>query len=150
LGDVRLGAESSVWYQCVVRGDINSIIIGERTNIQDGSILHVENARCCVIGADVVVGHHVNLHACVVEDGALIGIGAIVLSGAIVRRGAVVAAGALVLEGQEIPEGSLAVGIPARVVKQLPPDTIEKHRLLCAKYVKLARLHREKKPWPPA
>lgn len=150
LGDVCLGAESSIWYQSVVRGDINSISIGARTNIQDGSVLHVENARPCIVGADVVVGHHVNLHACVVEDGALIGIGAIVLSGAVVRRGAVVAAGALVLEGQEIPEGSLAVGIPAKVVKQLPPDTYEKHRLLCAKYVKLARLHREKKPWPPA
>jgi len=150
LGDVRLGPEASVWYQCVLRGDINAIAIGARTNIQDGSILHVENARACTVGEDVVVGHQVKLHACVIGDGALIGIGATVLSGAVIGKGAVVAAGALVLEGQEIPPGALAVGVPAKVVKQLPPDAIEKHRLLCAKYVQLARLHREKKPWPLA
>ncbi len=140
-GDVRLGADASVWYNAVIRGDINFIAIGERTNIQDGSVIHVENKRPCVIGSDVVVGHHVNLHACVIEDAVLIGIGAIVLSGAVVGRGSVIGAGALVLEGQVIPPHSVAVGSPAKVIKSADPDAVENHKRLAQKYMELAREH---------
>lgn len=143
IGGVRLGKQASVWYNAVVRGDINEIAIGERTNIQDGSVIHVESKRACVIGSDVVVGHHVNLHACVIEDAVLIGIGAIVLSGAVVGKGSVIGAGALVLEGQVIPPNSVAVGSPARVIKPADADAVENHIRLAAKYVELARRHRD-------
>ena len=99
IGDVRLGTDSSIWYNAVVRGDINHIEVGARSNVQDGCIVHVTNAQPCVVGADVTVGHGVNLHACTCRDGCLIGMGAIILSGAHIGRGSVVGAGAVVREG---------------------------------------------------
>src|SRR3989338_5671992 len=99
IGRVRLAKDSSVWFGCVLRGDVNRIDIGEATNIQDGSILHVDGGHPCLIAEGVHVGHHVNLHGCVVERGAMVGIGAIVLSGARVGAGAIVGAGSVVLEG---------------------------------------------------
>ena len=119
LGEVILGDEVSVWPSAVIRGDEAPISIGDRTNIQDGVVVHVTAGTPCTIGKDVTVGHSAVVHSCTVEDGALIGIGAIVLDGAKVGAGAMVAAGALVPPGMEIPPESLAVGVPAKVRGQL-------------------------------
>lgn len=141
MGDVRLGRDCSIWYNAVVRGDINHIQIGARSNIQDGCIVHVTNAQPCVIGADVTVGHGVNLHACTVEDGCLIGMGAIILSGAHIGRGSMVGAGAVVREREKIEPFSLVVGVPATPVRTLPESTYETHCQWAQKYVHLARAH---------
>jgi carbonic anhydrase/acetyltransferase-like protein (isoleucine patch superfamily) len=143
MGDVRLGTDCSIWYNAVVRGDINHIEIGARSNIQDGCIVHVTNAQPCVVGADVTVGHGVNLHACTVEDGCLIGMGAIVLSGAHIGRGSVVGAGAVVREDAVIEPFNLVVGVPARPVRTLPESTYQTHCSWAQKYVHLARAHGE-------
>ena len=143
IGRVRLAKESSVWFGSVLRGDVNRIEIGEATNIQDGSILHVDDRSPCLIADHVHVGHHVNLHGCVVERGAMIGIGAIVLSGARVGRGAIVGAGSVVLEGMTIPPRMLAVGAPARVVRKVTPRDVEYIRRWVSKYVQLARRYRK-------
>ncbi|NKB69797.1 MAG: gamma carbonic anhydrase family protein [Candidatus Latescibacteria bacterium] len=142
MGDVRLAAESSVWYNAVVRGDVNYIEVGPRSNIQDGCILHVTNVDPCIIGADVTAGHNANLHGCTVEDTCLIGIGAIVLSGAQIGRGSIVGAGAVVKEGQVIPPLSLVVGVPGKIVRQLPDSTCDTHRQWAQKYIQLAAAHR--------
>ena len=117
IGRVRLAKDSSVWFGCVLRGDVNRIEIGEATNIQDGSILHVDDHSPCLIADHVHVGHHANLHGCVVERGALIGIGSILLSGAHIGAGAIVGAGSVVLEGTTVPPRVLVVGAPARIVR---------------------------------
>ena len=141
IGDVRLGIDSSIWYNAVVRGDINHIEVGARSNVQDGCIVHVTNAQPCMVGADVTVGHGVNLHACTVEDGCLIGMGAIILSGAHIGRGSVVGAGAVVREGAVVEPLNLVVGVPARAVRTLPESTYQTHCKWAQKYVHLARAH---------
>ena len=142
IGRVRLAKDASVWFGCVLRGDINRIEIGEATNIQDGSILHVDDRQPCLIADHVHVGHHVNLHGCRVERGAMIGIGAIVLSGARVGAGAIVGAGSVVLEGTVIPPRMLAVGAPVRVVRQVTARDAAYIQRWVAKYVHLARAYR--------
>jgi len=144
MGAVELKAHSSIWYNCVLRGDINRIVIGERTNIQDGVIVHLENNLPCLVGDDVVVGHQAVLHGCTIGDGCLIGIGAILLSGAVIKSGSIIGAGALILEGQIIEENSLVVGSPGKVIRQTPADTAEKNKLWASKYVELAKIHRSK------
>ena len=143
VGDVRLAAESSVWYNSVLRADINFIAIGERSNIQDGTVIHLENDRPCIVGNDVTVGHRAILHGCTLEDGCLVGMGAIVLNGAVVKRGAMVAAGAVVKEGMVVPENTLVAGVPAKVVKTLDSSTFETHCKWAQKYVQLAQAHRK-------
>ena len=142
IGRVTLAKDSSVWFGCVLRGDVNRISIGEATNIQDGSILHVDDDHPCLIADHVHVGHHVNLHGCVVERGALIGIGAIVLSGARIGAGAIVGAGSVVLEGARIPPRMLAVGVPAKVVRPITARDAAYVRMWIAKYVQLAKAYR--------
>ena len=142
IGRVRLAKDSSVWFGCVLRGDVNRIVIGEATNIQDGSILHVDDRRPCLIADHVHVGHHVNLHGCVVERGAMIGIGAIVLSGARVGAGAIVGAGSVVLEGTKVPPRTLVVGAPARIVRKVTERDLAYIRSWVAKYVQLAKAYR--------
>lgn len=142
IGRVRLAKDSSVWFGCVLRGDVNRIEIGEATNIQDGSILHVDDASPCLIADHVHVGHHANLHGCVVERGAMIGIGAIVLSRSRVGAGAIVGAGSVVLEGTTIPPRTLAVGVPARVVRPVTARDLVYIKRWVAKYVKLAKAYR--------
>jgi len=142
IGRVRLGKEASVWFGCVLRGDVNRIDIGARTNIQDGSIVHVDDDHPCLIAEAVHVGHHVNLHGCVVERGAMIGIGAIVLSGSRVGAEAIVGAGSVVLEGTRIPPRMLAVGAPARVVRPVTPKDIAYVTRWVKKYVQLAAVYR--------
>jgi carbonic anhydrase/acetyltransferase-like protein (isoleucine patch superfamily) len=142
IGRVRLAKSSSVWFGCVLRGDVNRIEIGEATNIQDGSILHVDDNHPCLVADHVHVGHHVNLHGCVVERGAMIGIGAIILSGARVGAGAIVGAGSVVLEGTKIPPRVLAVGAPARVVRPVTARDLAYIKQWVAKYVQLTRTYR--------
>ena len=129
IGDVEVGEDSSVWYGCVLRGDEMEIRIGKRTNIQDGSILHIEGGLCpCILGDDVSVGHGAIVHGCDVRDGALIAMGAIVLNNVVVGEGAVVGAGALVPEGKEIPAGTLWMGTPAKFVRELREDEKERFK----------------------
>ena len=142
IGRVRLASQSSIWFGCVLRGDVNRIEIGKATNIQDGSILHVDDDHPCLIADHVHVGHHVNLHGCRVERGAMIGIGAIVLSGARIGAGAIVGAGSVVLEGTQIPARMLAVGAPARVVRPVTAKDSAYIKRWVAKYVQLARIYR--------
>lgn len=119
IGDVRIGPESSVWYGAVLRGDINRIEIGARSNIQDGAVLHLSAALPCLVGEQVTVGHRAVLHACTVGDQVLVGMGAIILDGSEIGEQCIIGAGALVTQNQKIPAGSLVMGSPARVVRPL-------------------------------
>ncbi len=122
VGRVRLKAHSSIWYGCVLRGDAEYIEVGEESNVQDGSILHVDPGHPCVLGNRVTLGHRALVHASVVEDGALIAIGATVLSRCVIGTGALIAAGAVVLEGTQVPPHTLWAGCPARQIKELTPE----------------------------
>jgi carbonic anhydrase/acetyltransferase-like protein (isoleucine patch superfamily) len=142
VGDVEIGADSSIWYGAVVRGDVERIRIGARTNIQDQATLHVtRDLFPCLIGDEVTVGHRAVVHGCTVHSGALIGIGAIVLDGAEVGEGAWVAAGAVVTPGTKIPDGRLAVGIPAQAVRKLSPGERELQAQRTLGYVETAKEH---------
>lgn len=128
IGDVRLGAQSSVWFNAVVRGDSASISLGARSNLQDNVSVHVDVDHPVVIGDDVSVGHNAVVHGCTIEAGSLIGMGSVVLSGAVIGAGSLVAGGAVVLEGMVVPPGSLVAGVPAKVRRELTDE--EKDRLL--------------------
>jgi carbonic anhydrase/acetyltransferase-like protein (isoleucine patch superfamily) len=143
IGDVTLHENASVWYNAVLRADINQIVIGKNSNVQDGSVFHVENERACLVGENVTVGHNAILHGCTIEDGVLIGMGAIILNGALIKKGAVVAAGALVKEGMIVPENTLVAGVPAKVIKQLPESTYSTHLEWAQKYIGLSKIHRK-------
>ncbi len=148
MGDVAIGADSSIWYGAVVRGDVHRVRIGERTNLQDQCLVHVTADRFAAsIGDDVTVGHRAVVHGCVVEDEALIGIGAIVLDGARIGRGAWVAAGALVAPGAEVPAGCLALGAPARVVRKVTDDEQKLQLERTRAYVETARKHAQASAW---
>jgi carbonic anhydrase/acetyltransferase-like protein (isoleucine patch superfamily) len=142
-GDVRLASGASVWYNCVLRGDLSYISIGENTNIQDGCVLHVEASLPCHVADHVTVGHGAILHGCTVESGCLIGMGAIILNGAVIGKGSIIAAGALVREQAVIEPFSLVVGVPARCIRRLPPETYDEHVAGALKYAEAARRHRE-------
>lgn len=136
IGDVVMGAESSAWFNTTIRGDVNYIRIGERTNIQDGSVLHVtRDTHPLIIGDEVTVGHSVTLHGCVIEGPALIGMGAIVLDGALLEPYVFVAAGALVPEGMRVPSGSLVMGMPAKVKRPLTQEERARIDKSAASYV---------------
>lgn len=135
LGRVRLKAHSSIWYGCVLRGDHEWIEVGEETNVQDGSILHVDDGYPCILGNRVSLGHRAIVHGSVVEDGALIGIGATVLSRCLIGRGALVAAGAVVLEGTVVPPNTLWAGCPARQIRELTAEQQERLRHTYRHYV---------------
>lgn len=122
VGDVSIGAGSSIWYHAVLRGDMAPISIGEQTNIQDGCLLHVAADFPLIIGNFVTAGHGAILHGCTIEDGAMIGMGAIILNGAVIGAGSIVGAGALVPEGKVIPPRSLVLGLPGRVVRELSEE----------------------------
>ena len=142
IGEVSLAAGASVWYNCVLRADLKPISIGRNTNIQDGAIVHVESSRPCVIADHVTVGHGAILHACTVESGCLIGMGAIILSGAFIGRGSLIAAGALVRENARVEPFSLMAGMPARLVRKLPEETLARHLEVALKYAEVGRRHR--------
>ncbi|WNJ16278.1 gamma carbonic anhydrase family protein [Pontibacter sp. G13] len=142
IGEVQIGAQSSVWYFAVLRGDVGAIKIGERTNIQDHAMIHCTTGLTpTVIGNDVVVGHRAILHGCTVEDECLIGMGAIVLDEALVPTHTIVAAGALVPAGKQLESGYLYAGIPAKKIKPLTPKHIEMIREGASHYVENARHH---------
>ena len=141
VGRVEIGPNSSIWYNTVVRADVDTITIGSYTNIQDGSILHEHAGSPLVIGDRVTVGHGVMLHGCRIEDDAYIGMGSIILNGAHVGAGAVVGAGSLVLQGQQIPSGMLAMGFPAKVVRKLKEGEYERFRGAVGRYQKMAEMH---------
>jgi len=126
FGRVKLGARSSIWYNCVLRGDNEYIEVGDDTNIQDGSVLHVDDGYPCIVGKRITVGHMACVHGCTIGDGALIAIGAKILSRAVVGEGALIAAGALVLEGTNVPPHTLWAGVPAKQVKELEPRQRER------------------------
>ncbi len=139
MGAVTLGADASIWFGTVVRGDTETITIGRGSNIQDGSVMHADVGRPIVVGNDVTVGHKVMLHGCTIGDESLIGIGAVVLNGAKVGRNCLVGAGALVTEGKEFPDGSMIIGSPAKAVRQLTPEQMEGLRWSARHYVANAR-----------
>jgi carbonic anhydrase/acetyltransferase-like protein (isoleucine patch superfamily) len=147
IGDVEIGERTSIWPCAVARGDVNFIRIGEETSIQDNSVLHVDQNEFgsfpLLIGSRVTVGHAAVLHGCTVEDECLIGIGAIVLNGAKIGAGSVVAAGALVPEGMEIPPGSMAMGTPAKVRREVTEEERERFRLNAARYVETCEQYRQ-------
>ncbi len=142
LGDVVLGDLASVWYQCVLRADIQRITIGEGTNIQDGSVIHLASDVGTTVGTYTTVGHKALLHACEVEDEVLIGMGAIVMDRARIGARSIVAAGSLVPKGMRVPEGSLVMGTPGRVVRGLSHDERVGIRHWAEKYIAVAAAHR--------
>ena len=143
MGDVDVAEDASVWYQAVLRGDIGPIRIGARSNIQDLTMVHVDEGIPCTIGADVTVGHRCVLHGCTIEDECLIGMGSILLNSVRVGSGSIIGAGSVVTEGRDIPPGSLVMGVPAKVVRPVDKDLRARIRLSADHYVGLARLHRQ-------
>ena len=148
VGDVRVGARSSVWYGCVVRGDVNRVEIGADTNVQDGTVIHVAKTNLkgddlpTVIGDRVTIGHCALLHACRLEDESFIGMRATVLDGAVVESGAMVAAGALVTAGKRVPSGELWAGSPAKFFRKLKPEEVAFFRTSAEKYAELGQQHK--------
>lgn len=142
MGDVTLDEESSVWYHAVLRGDMAPIRIGAQTNLQDGTIVHVDDGVPCTIGKRVGVGHRAILHGCTVEDDCLIGMGSILLNHVHVGTGSVVAAGAVLPEGMRVPPGSLVIGVPGRIVRQVDETLRARIRGTWEHYVAQARAHR--------
>lgn len=143
IGDVRIGEESSIWFNCVLRGDLEPIHIGCRTNIQDGTVIHMDKEIPCIIGDDVTVGHGAILHSCTIDNEALIGMGAILLTGCKIGKQAIVAAGTLVREGQEIPSGTIAMGVPAVVKREATEAEFERVRNGKDDYVYRGRIMHE-------
>jgi gamma-carbonic anhydrase len=136
LGDVTVGDCSSIWFNAVLRGDLNRIVIGHHTNVQDNAVLHLSDDFPCLVGNYVTVGHGATVHACTVEDGSLIGMGATILDGAVIGAQSLVGARALVTEGTKIPPGSLVFGMPARVARPLTATEKSALRRIAMKYVR--------------
>ena len=142
LGDVVIGEQSSVWPGAVLRGDINSIRIGDCTNIQDGAILHLADDYPTILGNHVTVGHAAVVHACTVEDEVLIGMHATILDGAVIGKGSIIGAHTLVKAGMQVPPGSLVLGVPGRIQRQLTPEEQTNNLALAEKYKVVSEAHR--------
>jgi carbonic anhydrase/acetyltransferase-like protein (isoleucine patch superfamily) len=138
IGDVIVGENASIWFNCVVRGDVNTISIGDNTNIQDLSMLHVTEVGPLIIGKNVTIGHCVILHACKIGDGSLIGMGANILDGAVIGKKCLIAAGSVVPPGKVYPDESFIMGSPAKVIRSLLPAEIEGYSNHYKSYVKYA------------
>lgn len=143
IGDVTIGEDSGVWFNCVLRADIDRIEIGVRSNIQDGTVIHLDSGIPTIVGDDVTIGHAAIIHACTIGDGALIGMGAIILSGATIGEEAIVAAGTLVREGQDIPPRSVAMGVPAQVRRETSEEDLKRMRDNAAGYAKRGEIMRK-------
>lgn len=143
IGDVELGDQASVWYQCVLRGDIAPIRVGAESNIQDLTMVHVDVDRPCRIGARVGIGHRAIIHGCDIGDDALVGMGAVVLSEADVGEGALVAAGAVVTEGMTVPADTLVAGVPARIIREVDEELRARMENTIVHYRELKEGHRE-------
>jgi carbonic anhydrase/acetyltransferase-like protein (isoleucine patch superfamily) len=143
VGRVTIGAGSSIWFNCVLRGDVGAIMVGARSNIQDGSIVHVTGGRFDThIGDDVLIGHGCIIHGCTIESGGFVGMGAVVLDGAVVEGGAMLAAGALLTPGKRVPAGELWAGRPAKYLRTLTPEEVASNRAGAAGYARLAQVYR--------
>jgi carbonic anhydrase/acetyltransferase-like protein (isoleucine patch superfamily) len=126
VGDVKMGDQCSVWFQAVIRGDVNSIVLGNKVNVQDGAIIHCTYQKAAtVIGNNVSIGHRAMVHGCTIKDNVLIGMGAIVMDHCVIEENCIIAAGAVLLEGTHVPSGSVFAGIPAKKVKDLSPELFE-------------------------
>ena len=150
IGDVEIGAEASIWYNCVLRGDVNRIRIGARTNIQDGSVIHVDSPKAgdeaghaTIIGEDVLIGHLAMVHGCILHDRAFVGLGSIVMDGCEIESEAMLAAGAMLTPGKRIPAGQLWAGRPAKYVRNLSAEELAGQRAGVAHYVALAKAHKD-------
>jgi carbonic anhydrase/acetyltransferase-like protein (isoleucine patch superfamily) len=143
VGDVELKGKTSIWYNTSLRADLNKIILGEGTNIQDNSALHVDSDQPLIIGKNVTVGHNATIHGCKVEDNCLIGMGAILLNDALIKANSIVAAGSLVTEKSEFPPKSLIMGSPAKVVRKLSEEEIKSITKNAKHYIKLASEHKD-------
>jgi gamma-carbonic anhydrase len=148
IGDVTIGPESSIWYNCVIRAEVNRIIIGARTNIQDGSVVHcdgpmpgVPDGYPTLIGDDVLVGHHVMLHGAILHDRAFVGLSATVMNGAVIEGDAMLAAGAMLTQGKRVESRQLWAGSPARFVRELDDAAVMGMRIGVAHYVENAKAH---------
>lgn len=147
IGDVEIGAASSLWFGTVVRGDVHAIRIGARTNLQDHSVVHVtKGLYATLIGDEVTVGHRAVVHGCTVRDGALIGIGAIVLDGADIGEEALVAAGAVVGPGTRVPARTLVRGVPARIARDLSAEEVQQQRVRALEYVETSGHYARRSP----
>jgi carbonic anhydrase/acetyltransferase-like protein (isoleucine patch superfamily) len=150
IGDIEIGPEASIWYNCVLRGDVNRIRIGARTNIQDGTVIHVDSPRPgneaglrTIIGEDVLIGHLAMVHGCILHDRAFVGLGSIVMDGCEIESGGMLAAGAMLTPGKKIPAGQLWAGRPARFVRELSEADLAGQQEGVAHYVELAKAHRQ-------
>ena len=149
IGDIEIGPDASVWYNCVLRGDMNRIRIGARSNVQDGTVIHVDPPRVAgpdqgypaLIGEDVLIGHMAMVHGCTLHDRAFVGLGAIVMDGCVIESDAMLAAGAMLTQGKTIPSGQLWAGRPAKFVRALSDRDKQMMRLGVAHYVELAKRH---------
>lgn len=144
IGDVEIEKDASIWYNCVLRGDVNFIRIGEKTNIQDGTIIHVSRKKeySTIIEHEVTVGHSATIHGCYIETGSLIGIGAIILDGARVGKNSLIAAGSLVTPNTEIPERSLVMGSPAKVKREMTDEEVQDLERFWRGYVEMNGIYR--------
>ena len=143
MGNVQLGADTSVWFGAVIRGDTETIVIGAGSNVQDASVLHADRGFPLVVGERVTVGHQVMLHGCDIGDGSLIGIGAVVLNGAKIGKNCLVGAGALVTEGKAFPDGSMIIGSPAKAIRELTPEQIAGLERSAQHYIENANRYRK-------
>jgi len=150
IGDVTIGPEASIWYNCVLRGDVNRISVGARSNIQDGSVIHVDSPKPgapeghpTIIGEEVLIGHLAIVHGCILHDRAFVGLGAIVMDGCEIESDAMLAAGAMLTPGRRIPAGQLWAGRPAKYLRDLSAQELAAHRQGVAHYVALAKAHAE-------
>lgn len=141
IGDVRIGKGSSIWYGAVLRGDIESITIGEFTNVQDNSVIHTETSTPTKIGNYTVIGHNAIVHGCTIGNNCLIGMGAIILNRAVIGDNCIIGAGALVSEGKTIPPNSLVLGVPGKVIREVTDEEIEGIKNNALRYNKLYKKH---------
>ena len=139
IGEVKLGENSNIWYNSTLRGDIAPVIVGDNTNIQDNSVLHVAHELPCIVGNNVTVGHSVILHGTEVKDGCLIGMGAILLNNSVIGENSVVGAGALVTEGKEFPPRSLIIGSPAKRVREITDEELANMKANVDEYIELGK-----------
>ena len=143
VGDVTVGRRSSIWYGCVLRGDLEPVVIGEETNIQDLTLVHVDVDRPAIVGNRVSIGHRCVLHGCTIEDEALVGMGSVLLNGCRIGRGAVVAAGSVIREGFIVPEGRIAAGVPATLKGEVAPELKQRVLFGIGNYMDVAVLYRK-------
>ena len=143
IGDVRLGHQASIWFNCVVRADAESVTIGDRVNVQDGSVLHCDPGKPLILEADVSIGHKVMLHGCTIGEGSLVGMNAVILNGAHIGKHSLVGAHTLVPEGKRFPDGVLLMGTPAKIVRELTPEDQLRVARTAANYVARSAQYRQ-------